>query len=90
MYLDTYTSLLVGSAPLPDPKTLQTQPDKDAINHDPLIAKGWENTAYIGSALLVLIVLAAVGWFSRKLEYVIILALFLSFMAIAFFLLVAG
>jgi hypothetical protein len=90
MYLDTYTSLLIGSAPLPDPKTLQTQVDKDAVNRDPLIAKGWENTAYIGSALLVLIILAAVGWFSRKLEYVIILALFFSFLAIAFILLAAG
>jgi hypothetical protein len=73
---------------LPHHPNVETQkPSIAAINSDPLIAKGWEKIAYVGSFLLVLAVVAIVGIVSRRIEYAILLALSLSVVLIAFFLL---
>ncbi|BAZ13089.1 hypothetical protein NIES4071_49240 [Calothrix sp. NIES-4071] len=80
------TSLLIGSAPLPDSNALQTEQAGSNSVDDPLIAKGWENTSYAGIILLVFLILGAVGLFSRRIEYVIIVALFFSLLFIGFIL----
>ncbi len=79
-------TLFIASAPLPDPKTLRTeQPSDSRVKDDPLIAKGWENSVYVGSVLLVLGILVIVGIFSQKIEYVIGMALVLTVILIACF-----
>ncbi len=79
-------TLFIASVPLPDPKTLRTeQPSNSTLKDDPLIAKGWENSAYVGSVLVVLAILVIVGIFSQKFEYVIGMALVLSAILIACF-----
>lgn len=77
-------SLLIGSAPLPAPEALRTEQATGDPASDPLIARGWEDTSYAGIILLVLLILGAVGLFSRRIEYVIIVALFFSLLFIGF------
>ena len=77
--------LFIASAPLPDPKTLRTEQPSNSIKDDPLIAKGWENSVYVGSVLIVLGVLVIVGIFSQKIEYVVGMALVLTVILIACF-----
>ncbi|MBR8832924.1 MAG: hypothetical protein DSM106950_02485 [Stigonema ocellatum SAG 48.90 = DSM 106950] len=79
-------TLFIASPPLPDPKTLRTeQPSNSRVQDDPLIATGWENSLYVGSVLVVLVILVIVGIFSRKAEYVLNIALVLSAILIACF-----
>ncbi len=79
----------LADAVLPDPKTLQSQQSPGhKINPDPLIAQGWEGTVYIGSALLIAGIVAIVGFVSRRIEHVIVLALILSLGLISLFLFV--
>ncbi|MFH7027979.1 MAG: hypothetical protein ACHBN1_21915 [Heteroscytonema crispum UTEX LB 1556] len=88
MFLDTQ-ALLIASTPLPDPKTLRTEQGSESIvKDDPLIAKGWENTAFIGAGMLILGILTVVGIFSQRIEYVMITGLVISLIIIACFLVV--
>ena len=79
-------TLFIASVPLPDPETLQKeQHSASTLKDDPLIAKGWENSVYAGSVLVVLGVMVMVGIFSQKFEYVIGMALVLTAILIACF-----
>lgn len=73
-------STLTDAAWLLKSQTLQT---KD----NPLVAKNWQNLVYVAFALIVGI-LAIVGIFSRKLEYVAVMALALSMIIIVSFLVI--
>ncbi|OKH50371.1 hypothetical protein NIES2101_19520 [Calothrix sp. HK-06] len=84
MSLPKETSLLIGSAPLSAPEALRTEQAVSNPADDPLIAQGWETTSYVGIIILVFLILAAVGLFSRRIEYVIITALFFSLLFIGF------
>jgi hypothetical protein len=53
---------------------------------DSLIAHGLEKEQYIGMIILVIAVITAVGFFSRRVEYAILVALFLSAFLITLFL----
>ncbi|WP_228061881.1 hypothetical protein [[Phormidium] sp. LEGE 05292] len=72
---------LLADGPLPDPKTLHSPSNVPA---DPLINHGEQLSVYIGSFLLVIGIVAIVGFFSRRFEYALIAALVLSFGFIAF------
>lgn len=65
------------------PKTIQETPTP---GKDPLIAKGLQKEQYIAIAGLAIIVVASVGFFSRRFEYALILAFVLSGILIALFL----
>ncbi|MEB3338302.1 MAG: hypothetical protein VKJ46_12625 [Leptolyngbyaceae bacterium] len=52
--------------------------------NDPLIAKGLQNTAYAGLALLIMMFVAIAGVISRRLEHAIVTALILSFVVIMY------
>ncbi|MBC1224658.1 hypothetical protein GNF10_31910 [Nostoc sp. UCD121] len=67
------------------PKTIQETP---APGQDPLIAHGLQKEQYAGIIGLAIALIAAVGFFSRRVEYAIAFALFLSVILIALFLLV--
>lgn len=79
--------LFIAAGPLPNPETLRTeQPLTNAAKDDPSIAKGWETSVYVGSAFVVLGVLAIVGIFSQKIEHVVTMTLILTGILIACFL----
>lgn len=84
MSLPKETSLFIGSAPLTAPVALRTEQAVGNLTDDPLIAQGWENTSYVGIIILVFMILGAVGLFSRRIEYVIITALFFSLLFMGF------
>lgn len=65
------------------PKTIQETP---APGQDPLIARGLQKEQYAGIIALAIALIAAMGFFSRRVEYAIAFALFLSVILIAFFL----
>ncbi|MBD2515885.1 hypothetical protein H6G93_12830 [Nostoc sp. FACHB-973] len=65
------------------PKTIQETP---APSQDPLIARGLQKEQYAGIIGLAIAVIAAVGFFSRRVEYAIGFAVFLSAILIALFL----
>ncbi|BAY37830.1 hypothetical protein NIES2111_21710 [Nostoc sp. NIES-2111] len=72
---------------LPPPRAIQETP-VPGENQDPLIAKGLQKGQYIGIIGLAIALVAAVGFFSRRFEYAIMFAFFLSAILIAFFLFV--
>jgi hypothetical protein len=82
--INRYLSLL-ADVPLPDPKSLRQPPSPTNAQHDPLIAHGWQNTAYIGAFILVLCVAGLVGFFSRRVEHALFAALSLSGLFIILF-----
>jgi hypothetical protein len=65
------------------PKTIQETP---LPGKDPLIARGLQKEQYVAIIGLAIIVIAAVGFFSRRVEYAIVFALILSGILIAFLL----
>lgn len=65
------------------PKAVQETP---APGKDPLIAQGLQKEQYIGIIGLAIALIAAVGFFSRRIEYAIGFAIILSAILIAFFL----
>ncbi|BAY99198.1 hypothetical protein NIES37_31770 [Tolypothrix tenuis PCC 7101] len=67
------------------PKTIQETPSPGAAQ-DPLIAKNLQKGQYVGIIGLAIALVAAVGFFSRRVEYAILLAVILSLGLIAFFL----
>ncbi|WP_089131476.1 hypothetical protein [Tolypothrix sp. NIES-4075] len=52
---------------------------------DPLIARGLQKEQYAGIIRLAIALIAAVGFFSRRVEYAIAFALFISVIFIALF-----
>ena len=64
------------------PKTIQETP---APVKDPLIAQNLQKEQYIGIIGLAIALIAAVGFFSRRVEYAIAFALFLSVILIGLF-----
>jgi hypothetical protein len=81
--MSTSFESLISSAPLPDPKTLETQPTSStAAQNDPLIAHGWQKATYVGSAVILIGVLVVVGIVSRKIELVLGVGLLLSLLLI--------
>ncbi|MBH8571698.1 hypothetical protein I8752_01375 [Nostocaceae cyanobacterium CENA369] len=72
---------------LPSQRTVQETPPP-GTNQDPLIAHSLQKEQYIGIFGLAIALIAAVGFFSRRVEYAIIFAIVLSAVIIAFFLLV--
>ncbi len=73
---------LLADAPLTDPTTLPSHPPN--VQSDPLIDHGGQLTVYIGTALIILGIVAIVGFFSRRVEYAIFAALALSLCVVAF------
>lgn len=70
---------------LSSPRTIQeTLPP--GTNQDPLIAHSLQKEQYVGIMGLAIALVAAVGFFSRRVEYAIIFAIVLSGMIIAFLL----
>ncbi|QKQ75754.1 hypothetical protein [Nostoc sp. TCL240-02] len=65
------------------PKTIQETP---APAQDPLIARGLQKEQYAGIIGLAIALIAAVGFFSQRVEYAIAFAVFLSAILIALFL----
>ena len=72
---------LIADGPLPDPTPLQSPSN---LHPDPLIDRGGQLTIYIGTALLIIGIAAAVGFFSRRVEHALFTALALSLCIIAF------
>lgn len=72
---------------LPSPKLIQETPIFSK-NQDPLIARNLQKEQYVGIMGLAIALVAAVGLLSRRIEYAIVFALFLSAILIAFFLFV--
>lgn len=72
---------------LSSPRTIQTTPIPGE-NQDPLIARSLQKEQYIGIVGLAIALVAAVGFFSRRVEYAIVFAIALSAILIAFFLFV--
>jgi len=68
-------------------KTLET-PLPNSQQQDPLIAKALQKEQYIGIFSLAITVIAAVGIISRRVEYAILFAIFLSLTLIAVFLVI--
>lgn len=65
---------------------LETQPPETPPGKDPLIAHGLQVWQYIGITILAVAAIAAIGFFSRKVEYAIFFAVGLSIALIVFFL----
>ncbi|MBD2562919.1 MULTISPECIES: hypothetical protein [Nostoc] len=80
-------NLFVQEIPALDisPKTIQETPSPAT---DPLIARSLQKEQYFGIIWLAIILIAAVGFFSRRVEYAIAIAIILSAILIAFFLFV--
>lgn len=70
---------------LPSPRAIQETPPPN-INQDPLIARNLQKGQYVGIIGLAIALIAAVGFFSRRVEYAIVFAIALSGILIAFFL----
>ncbi len=56
--------------------------------HDPLIDTGGQLTVGIGFALIIVVIAAIVGFFSRRVEYALLLALVLSLCLVVFWFLI--
>ncbi|BAY21359.1 hypothetical protein NIES2100_11110 [Calothrix sp. NIES-2100] len=67
------------------PKAIEETP---APGKDPLIARGLQKEQYVAISVLAIILVAAVGFFSRRVEYAIMFAFALSIVFIAFVLLI--
>ncbi|MBD2680654.1 MULTISPECIES: hypothetical protein [Nostoc] len=72
---------------LPPPRAIEETP-VTGKNQDPLIARNLQKEQYVGILGLAIALVAAVGFFSRRFEYAIIFAFFLSAIIIAFLLFV--
>ncbi|MFN6569691.1 hypothetical protein A6770_20345 [Nostoc minutum NIES-26] len=72
---------------LPSPRAIQEAPPL-GTDKDPLIAHNLQKEQYVGIIALAIALVAAVGFFSRRVEYAIVFAVILSAILIAFFLLI--
>jgi hypothetical protein len=69
---------ILADAPLSDSPSLSTPASKALTQGDPLVDKGGQDIVLLGAILLVIGVVALVGFFSRKIEHVIAAALVMS------------
>ncbi|MBW4614961.1 MAG: hypothetical protein KME21_17140 [Desmonostoc vinosum HA7617-LM4] len=69
-------------------KIIQETPLPITPQADPLIARGLQKEQYVAIIGLAIALVATVGFFSRRVEYAITLAIALSAILIAFFLLI--
>ncbi|MEA5513619.1 hypothetical protein [Nodularia sp. UHCC 0506] len=67
-------------------KTIQEHPSQEPSQQDSLIAKGWQREQYIGITILLISLIAAVGYFSRRFEYALLFAFIFSIILIVFLL----
>ncbi len=65
---------------------LETHPPEVPPGKDPLITHGLQVWQYIGIVILAVTAIAAIGFFSRKVEYAIFFAVGLTIALIVFFL----
>ncbi|MBL1178263.1 hypothetical protein [Pantanalinema sp. GBBB05] len=72
---------LLADTPLPDPTTLSSPINGQP---DPLIDQGGQLTIYIGASLIIIGIVAIVGFFSRRVEHALLTALVLSLGLVAF------
>lgn len=80
--------LLAQELPAPERlKTIQETPSQQSTQ-DQLIAKGLQKEQYFGVVAFAVVLIAAVGIISRRVEYAIMFALTLSILLILFFMLV--
>jgi hypothetical protein len=70
---------------LPIKNNIQETPSEGTPLQDPLIARGWQREQYVGISILLLGLIAVVGFLNRKFEYALIFALTLSIILIVFF-----
>lgn len=68
------------------PGTIQEIPSPSSTPKDSLIARSLQSEQYIAIALLFAGLIAAVGFFSRRVEYALLFAFTLSIVLIVFFL----
>ncbi len=73
------------AVPKRTPGTIQEIPSPGITPKDSLIAKGWQHEQYIGISILLLGLVAIVGFFSRRFEYALLFAFVLSIILIVFF-----
>lgn len=66
-------------------RTIQETPVPATTQNDPLIAKGLQRGQYVGIFALAIGLIAAVGFFSRRVEYALLFAAVLSIILIVFF-----
>jgi hypothetical protein len=79
--------MILFAQELPAPvKTIQETPLRST--QDPLIAKGLQKEQYFGVVTFAIVLIAAVGFISRRVEYAILFAFTLSIILILFFVLV--
>lgn len=79
-------NLLTQELPEQSPSRIQESSQPTITQKDPLIAKGLQTEQYIGVVTLAIAITAAVGVFSRRIEYAIIVAFVLSIVLIVLFL----
>lgn len=68
-------NVLLAEASLPDPTTL---PSPTNGQPDPLIDQGGQLMVYMGAGLIIVVIAAIVGFFSRRVEHALLIALVLS------------
>ncbi len=76
---------MISQSENPLPSTIQEIPSSEPMQQDSLIAKGWEREQYIGIGILAIVLIAAVGYFSRRFAYALLFAFTLSIILIVFF-----
>ncbi len=82
--------MILFASELPAPESLkpiEVIPSK-SVQEDPLIAKGLQKEQYFGVVALGIVLIAAIGFISRRVEYAILFAFALSVILILFFVLV--
>ncbi|MBD2168997.1 hypothetical protein H6G04_31990 [Calothrix membranacea FACHB-236] len=80
-------NLYLQEIPASDLPTTAIQ-ETSTPQQDPLIARGLQKEQYVAIGILAIILVAAVGFFSRRVEYAIMFAFALSIVFIAFILLI--
>ncbi|WP_237741474.1 hypothetical protein [Anabaena sp. PCC 7108] len=81
---DRYMNVITKYLPITN-KNIQATPSKSTPPPDILIARGWQKEQYVGIAILLLGLIAAIGFINRRFEYALIFALTLSVILIFFF-----
>lgn len=74
------------SEPQRSPRIIQQISTPDTPSRNPLITKNWQREQYLGISILLISLIAAVGFLSRRLEYALLFAIALSIVLIIFFL----
>lgn len=80
-----HQQILIADAPISEPLPSSTELPTHATKNDPLIAKGGQDIVIFGVVLLMVGVVAIVGFLSRRIEHAIAAALVMSLLLIGFF-----